>query len=365
MEHAFDGSRYTVGVEEELMIVDRSSLDLVNAIHAMLADAPPGAIHPELLQSVLEIATPVCASVPEAGEALRVLRASVRDHAAKHELLIGSAGTHPFARWEDQRIVRDDRYRELVTSLGYVARQELVFGLHVHVGLADPDEAIYVANGMRVHVPLLLALSANSPFWRGDLTGLASTRVPIFRSFPRVGIPPYFADWGDYERRIEFMVRTDLIADYTYLWYDVRPHPRLGTVEIRAMDAQTRVEHTVALAAFIQCLVKDLVEEFQAGRPSVDYDWEILDENKWIAARHGLDAELVSLPAGERVSVRRTAAGLLDRLGGHARDLGCVDELAAIGELLEKGNGAKRQTLVFEANHDLQELMAEIVTATA
>jgi len=365
MEHAFHGPRYTVGVEEELMILDRSSLDLVNAIHSMLEDPPPGEIHPELLQSVLEIATPVCADVPQAGAELRQLRAAVRDHAAKHDLLIGSAGTHPFARWEDQRIVRDDRYRELVTSLGYVARQELVFGLHVHVGLADPEEAIFVANGMRAHVPLLLALSANSPFWRGDLTGLASTRVPIFRSFPRVGIPPYFADWADYERRTSFMVRSGLIADYTYLWYDVRPHPRLGTVEIRAMDAQTRVELTVALAALIQCLVKELVEAFQAGEPSVDYSLEILDENKWLAARHGVDAELVVLPEGERVAVRRMTAELLARLGPHAAALGCVEELATIGELLEKGNGAKRQTLVYEANHDLQELMSEIVAATA
>jgi carboxylate-amine ligase len=331
----------------------------------MLADPPPGAIHPELLQSVLEIATPVCADVPEAGAALRELRASVRDHAAKHDLQIGSAGTHPFARWEDQRIVRDDRYRELVTSLGYVARQELVFGLHVHVGLADPEEAIYVANGMRAHVPLLLALSANSPFWRGDLTGLASTRVPIFRSFPRVGIPPYYADWDDYERRTTFLVRSGAIADYTYLWYDVRPHPRLGTVEIRAMDAQTRVEHTVALAALVQCLVKDLVEAFHAGESVRDLPWEVLDENKWTAARHGIDAELMALPDGERVPVRRAAAELLARVGEHASELGCVDALGTIGELLEKGNGAKRQTLVYEANHDLQELMAEIVAATA
>jgi carboxylate-amine ligase len=365
MEHAFAGPRYTVGVEEELMILDPTSLDLVSAIETILADPPPGEIHPELLQSVLEIATPVCRGVPEAGAALRELRASVRDHAATHELLIGSAGTHPFARWEDQRIVRDDRYRELVTSLGYVARQELVFGLHVHVGMADPEEAIHVANGMRAHVPLLLALSANSPFWRGDLTGLASTRVPIFRSFPRVGIPPLYADWADYERRISFMVSRGLIADYTYLWYDVRPHPRLGTVEIRAMDAQTRVEHTIALTALIQCLVKDLAEEYQAGRPASDYTWELLDENKWIAARHGLDAELVVLPDGERAPVRRTAATLLERLTGHAEALDCSAELQTIGEMLEKGNGAKRQTLVYEANHDLQELMAEIVGATA
>jgi carboxylate-amine ligase len=365
MEQAFRGPRYTVGVEEELMILDQSSLDLVNAIHTILTDPPPGAIHPELLQSVLEIATPVCANVPEAGAALRELRTNVRDHAAKHDLLIGSAGTHPFARWEEQRIVRDDRYRELVTSLGYVARQELVFGMHVHVGLADPEEAIYVANGMRAHVPMLLALSANSPFWRGDLTGLASTRVPIFRSFPRVGIPPHFGGWADYEDRCTFMVKSGLIADYTYLWYDVRPHPRLGTVEIRAMDGQTRIEHTIALAALIQCLVKELVEAFEAGERSVDYKIEILDENKWIAARHGLDAELVVLPEGERVAVRRTAAEHLARLAPHAAELGCVDELATVGELLEKGNGAKRQTLVYEANHDLQELMAEIVSATA
>jgi len=260
--------------------------------------------------------------------------------------------------------VRDDRYRELVTSLGYVARQELVFGLHVHVGLGTPEEAIYVANGLRTHVPLLLALSANSPFWRSELTGLASTRVPIFRSFPRVGIPPYFDDWADYERRISFMVRSGLIADYTYLWYDVRPHPRLGTVEIRAMDAQTRVEHTIALAALIQCLVKDLVEDFAAGRPCANHAWELLDENKWIAARHGIDAELVVLPDGGRTPVRAVASGLLDRIVSHGVELGCADELAVIRELLEKGNGAKRQALVYAANRDLQELMAEIVTAT-
>jgi carboxylate-amine ligase len=365
MEHAFVGPRYTVGVEEELMIVDGSSLDLANAIHTMLAEPPPGQVHPELLQSVLEIATPVCADVPEAAAALRQLREGVRDHAAKHDLLIGSAGTHPFARWEDQRIVRDDRYREIVTSLGYVARQELVFGLHVHVGLADPEEAIFVANGLRAHVPLLAALSANSPFWRGDLTGLASTRVPIFRSFPRVGIPPYYADWADYERRTSFLVRSGVIADYTYLWYDVRPHPRLGTVEIRAMDGQTRVEHTVALAALIQCLVRELVEAFRAGEPSRDYPFEILDENKWIAARHGIDAELVDLPGGERVPVRQATAALLERLSGHAEALGCIEQLTVVRELLDKGNGAKRQTLVYEANHDLQELMAEIVAATA
>ena len=171
-------------------------------------------------------------------------------------MTIGAAGTHPFAMWEDQRIVARPRYRDLVSALRFVARQELIFGMHVHVGLDDPDKAIHVANGMRVHMPILLGLSANSPFWRADVTGLASTRTPIFRAFPRVGIPPTYRDWEDYEKRIEFMIKSRVIEDYTYLWHDVRPHPKFGTVEIRVMDSQTRVEHTLGLAALVQALVR-------------------------------------------------------------------------------------------------------------
>ncbi len=248
MDHRFEGPRYTVGIEEELMILDSSSLDLVSAIESMLGEDPPsGEIKPELLESVLEIATSPCKDIPTAGAELVSLRALARDRARSLGLEIGAAGTHPFARWEDQRVVRDDRYRGLVRSLGFVARQELVFGMHVHVGMADPEETIYVANGLRPHVPLLIALSANSPLLRGELTGLMSSRVPIFRALPRVGLPPRFEDWADFERRVETMSESGMIEDYTYLWYDVRPHPRLGTVEIRAMDAQTRVEHTIAL----------------------------------------------------------------------------------------------------------------------
>ena len=186
------------------------------------------------MESVLEIATKPCANTAEAGRELRGLRSRVRDTAATLGYRIGSAGTHPFAMWEDQRIVARPRYRDLISALRFVARQELIFGMHVHVGIDDPDKAIHVANGMRVHVPVLLALSANSPFWRADATGLHSTRMPIFRAFPRVGIPPEYKDWADYERQIGFMVDSGVMEDYTYLWYDVRPHPRFGTVEIRA-----------------------------------------------------------------------------------------------------------------------------------
>src|ERR1700751_1646216 len=199
--------------------------------------------------------------------------------------------------------------------------------MHVHVGLADPEEAIYVVNALREHVPLLIALSANSPLWRGSPTGLASSRVPIFRAFPRVGLPPWFDDWRDFERRVETLTDSGAIDDYTFLWYDVRPHPRLGTIEIRAMDAQTRVEHTVALCAFIVSLVKLLTEDAHERVPVADPPWELLDENRWLAARHGLDAELIDAATSQRVGVRELTRSLLERLAPHASDLRCATEL--------------------------------------
>src|SRR4051794_19812984 len=248
------------------MILDAETLELANAIEEMLADGDvdAGEIKPELHESVLEVATEPCKNTAEAAEQLRGLRSAVREKAAAKGLTIGSAGTHPFAMWEDQRIVARPRYRDLIAALRFVARQEVIFGVHVHVGVEGADRAIHVANGMRVHVPLLLALSANSPFWRADATGLLSTRTPIFRAFPRVGIPPRYEDFEDYSKRVQFMIDARTIEDYTYLWYDVRPHPMFGTVEVRVMDAQTRVEHTLGLAALVQCLMKELSEHHDA-----------------------------------------------------------------------------------------------------
>jgi glutamate---cysteine ligase / carboxylate-amine ligase len=365
VEHRFAGHAYTLGIEEELMILDAQSLDLVNAIEALLEPAPPlGEIKPELMESVLEISTDPCANVPEAAEQLLALRRQVTETAASKDLSIGSAGTHPFAMWEDQRIVARPRYRDLISALRFVARQELIFGMHVHVGVDDPDKAIHVANGMRVHIPVLLGLSANSPFWRAAATGMASTRTPIFRAFPRVGIPPTYEDWEDYERRIEFMTTARVIEDYTYLWHDVRPHPKFGTVEVRVMDSQTHIEHSLGLAALVQALVRELSVHFEEGKRLSRYPHEMLDENKWLAARHGLDGELVDLPSSERVPTRALARRLLDRMREHSADLGSLAELEAVEDLLARGNGADRQVVVYEANHDLREVMAEIVAAT-
>jgi glutamate---cysteine ligase / carboxylate-amine ligase len=364
MEHNFTGPSYTLGVEEELMIVDGESYALVNAVESLLEEHEEGEIKPELMESVLEIATKPAANTAQTGRQLRALRAQVRATAGRRGLTIGSAGTHPFAMWEDQRIAARPRYRDLVSSLRFVARQELIFGMHVHVGIDDPDKAIHVANGMRVHLAVLLALSANSPFWRAQATGLLSARTPIFRQFPRVGIPPAYRDWADYEREIGFMIDSGVMDDPTYLWYDVRPHPSLGTVEIRVCDSQTRIEHTLGLAALIQAMVRELAEHFGSRGRRAAYPWQMLDENKWLAARHGLDGELVDLPSSDRVATKALARRLLDRLRDHARDLGSDGDFDAVEDLLARGNGAARQIVVYEANHDLREVMAEIVEAT-
>jgi carboxylate-amine ligase len=364
MEHRFLGPPFTVGIEEELMIVDASSYDLVNGVELLLSPEPDEQIKPELLESVLEISTAPHRDVSAAASELVALRRQVRARAEGRRLAIGSAGTHPWALWENQRVVARERYAELVETLALVARQELLFGLHVHVGIDDPEAAIAVANGLRLHIPILLALSANSPFSRGLETGLMSTRMPIFRSLPRVGIPPYYHGWEGWRDRIGSMVASGVIADYTYLWYDVRPHPNLGTVEIRAMDAQTRAEQTIALTALSQALVKQLYERHCAGERVTDHHAEMLDENKWLAARYGLDAELVDLPGTQRVSARELVRRELSELREHAQELGSSAQLEGIDELLDGGNGAERQLADYRDAGRLVPVMAGIVEQT-
>lgn len=368
MKQNFNGPLYTLGVEEELMIVDGESMDLVSAIEEMIESIPremEGEVKPELMQSVLEISTNVCRSAGEAAGQLEDLRRRVRETAESKGLTIGSAATHPFAKWEEQRIVDRPRYLEVVDALRFVARQELLFGLHVHVGMDDPEKAIHVANGMRVHLPILLALSSNSPFWRGVPTGLMSTRTPIFKQFPRVGVPPRYESWADFESRVEFMVRAKAVDDYTYFWWDVRPHPNLGTVEIRVCDAQTRLEHTIALAALVQAMCKELVEHYDAQNVLGTYPQEMLDENKWLAARYGLEAELVDLPSSSRVTAVDLGLRLVERLRPHAQELHCEREFEGVEDLIERGTGAQRQLAVWRANRDMRTLVRRIVEATA
>jgi carboxylate-amine ligase len=364
LDHKFHGPPFTVGVEEELMLIDPDTFDLAQAIEPLLEVVPAkfaGQVKPELMQAVLEIATKPCANVPEAGAELRELRQVVIDAAATQGLLVGAAATHPFAKCDDQLIVDRPRYRELVEELGYIALREIIFGTHVHVGIRGPDRAIYVADGIRRYLPLLLALSANSPFWEGHQTGLKSSRVPVFRAFPREGIPPHYGTWEIFSNRVELMMRAGAIDDYTFLWWDVRPHPNLGTVEVRIFDQQTRVDHTTALAALVVSLARRLCDLHDRGEAMVEYPTELVDDNKVRAAVQGTDGVLVDFRRGERIAAPQMAHDLVVLLSEHADALGCRAELEGVEDLLANGTGAHRQLEMYERTGDLKGLVAEIV----
>ena len=371
MDHNFgSGEAYTLGVEEEYMLLDPESFDLVQRIDTVLAafvgHEDEARMRPELMQSVLEVATPVCRNAGDADRELRKLRSGVREIAGGAGLRVGSAGTHPFSLFERQRITARDRYRSLVDQMQYVARRELIFGLHVHVAVDDPDKAIGVVNGVLVDLPLLLALSASSPFWRGEPTGLASTRQPIFAAFPRSGPPPRFRDYEDYAEVIGWLEHTGCIADYTHIWWDIRPHPKLGTVEIRICDGVTRVEDAVAIAAFCQALVKYYSELYEERGDVPGYHRILTTENKWLSVRYGLEAPIMDLATGRRnrIAVAQLVRRRLKDLEPHAKELGSERELEGIVEILRRGNGADRQLRVYNANKDIVEVAREIADAT-
>jgi carboxylate-amine ligase len=371
LDHKFgDSDPFTLGVEEEYMLLDPQSFDLVHHVDTMLTAVQDGEfierIGPELMQSVLEISTPVCHTAGDVDRELRRLRTYVTELARAEDLRVGSAGTHPFSLFERQRITARDRYRNLVDQLQYVARRELIFGLHVHVAVDDCEKAIQVMSALLVHLPDLLALSANSPFWRGEATGLSSSRQMVFAAFPRSGPPPRFRDYSDYAEVVGQLEKTGCIADYTHIWWDIRPHPRFGTIEVRVMDAVSRVEDTVALAAYIQSLVKLYSDRYTVGQELPSYHRILTTENKWLAARYGLEAPLMDLSTGRRnrVPVAQLIRRTLRDLEPHARELGSDRELEGIREILAKGNGSDRQRRIFNANRDIVEVTREVSEAT-
>jgi carboxylate-amine ligase len=371
LDHKFGaGDPYTLGVEEEYMLLDGETFDLVQHIDTVLAAVSGHELEPrinaELMQSVLEIATPVCRTASDVAEQLRKIRGYVCEVAREQGLRVGSAGTHPFSLFERQRITARDRYRNLVDQLQYVARRELIFGMHVHVAVDDAEKAIQVVNGLLNHLGQLLALSASSPFWRGEPTGLSSSRQMVFAAFPRSGPPPRFRDYSDYAEVVGQLEKTGCIADYTHIWWDIRLHPRLGTIEIRICDATTRLEDVVALTAFCQALVKHYCEQFERGEEIPSYHRILTTENKWLSARYGLEAPVMDLATGKRnrVPVAQLIRRTLKEIEPHARELGSERELEGIKEILDRGNGSDRQLRIFNANRDIVEVVREIADAT-
>jgi glutamate---cysteine ligase / carboxylate-amine ligase len=334
---------YTVGIEEEVMLLDEMTWGLAHRIDSVLPRLPRAdgdSFTAETQGSVLEIQTGVHTAIGEATRELGSLRGELEETLRPLSMRAAGAGTHPFAVWQEIVVSAGERYQFVYGSMRELARREPTFGLHVHVGIPHPEAAIYAANRLRTHIPLLLALSVNSPFWQGRDTGLASARTPLFQAFPRVGIPRAFDDYGAYVESVDVLIRCDAIPEPTFLWWDVRPQPALGTVEMRIMDSQTNLADTAAIAALVQCVVRAEIEGEE--RLERHMPQEVLSENRFLAARDGMDAELIEPERGCRVPALELLEELVDACRPHAEVLGCATELERALEL-GRHTGAKRQ----------------------
>jgi carboxylate-amine ligase len=369
LDHRFGaGPALTVGVEEEYMLLDADTLDLVQRVESILRDEERGEfaelVAPELFESLVEFHTPVCATIGDVARDLRRLRAHAVAAAGAQGLRLGCAGTHPFSLFEAQHVTGRARYRALVDQLQYVARRELIFGFHVHVAVDDPDEAIRLMGALAAHLCELVALSASSPLWRGRPTGFASSRHLIFSSFPRSGPPPRFASFAEYAEVVQRLVATGCIEDYTRIWWDVRPQPRFGTIEVRVMDAVSNVDDAVALAAYVQALVKHYLADHASADAATACHPVLTHENKWQAARYGLAATVVDPIGGAAMPVAALIERTLRALAPHARELGSDAVLDAVRHILRDGNGARRQLAVYAREQDAVAVARDIVDLT-
>jgi carboxylate-amine ligase len=359
---------YSVGIEEEYQILDPDNLELVSGIEAILSafagEVVRPRIKPELLQSAVEATTKIAGTVAEAVEDLADLRDRLHRVAAEQGALIASAGTHPFSRYEHQDVTARRRYAEIAESLGWPAERQLVFGLHIHVGVSSPEKAIACVNGVRSCLPELLALSANSPFWQGRPTGHASTRIQVVDELPRSGIPPTLSSFGEFRRLAGRGVETGSIRDYTYIWWDVRPHPALGTVEVRICDAQTRVENVAAIAALVQSLVATFGSDFETGERPRTVPHLLVEENRRRAALDGLRAQLIDFDSDAERPAPDAIRALVEHCSPAAEALGCDDELAGVEQIITRGTGADEQLHRYDESGSLLDVARWLVQET-
>ena len=335
---------YTVGIEEEVMLLDPEDWSLAQRSDDILPDLPDGLlahVSAETHQAAIELATDPHERVSDAIAQLRHLRIWLTEELAELGLAVAGAGTHPTALWTETRVSPASRYQVIQRTMADLARREPTFALHVHVGVPDAERAIQLLNQLRAHLPMLLALSANSPFWQGRATGLASTRTSVFGAFPRTGVPRRFTSYEDWVQTVDTLLRSGAFPEPTFLWWDVRPQPRFGTVEVRVMDVQTRVPETAAIVALVQCIARRELVERVAARP-VAHSPEVLVENRFLAARDGMDAFLIDPEQESAVPARILLDELVQACEPHAEALGCPDELAAVADLALR-TGAQRQ----------------------
>lgn len=358
----------SIGIEEEYMSVDPDTRDLRSHIgfeilekgKAILSER----VKPEMHQSVIEVGTGVCKDITEARKDLQHLRGHIINLARDNGLRLAAAGTHPFADWRAQAIYPDERYHVIVEDLKMVARANLIFGLHVHIGIENREDAIQIMNAARYFVPHILALSTNSPFWLGMETGLKSYRCKVFDKFPRTNIPDYFPSAGEYENFINLLVKTKCIDNAKKIWWDIRPHPYFPTLEFRMCDIPMRMNETLAIAALIQATVAKLYKLYSANQGFRLYRRALLMENKWRAARYGCDGKLIDFGKSTEVPFSSLMDEYLELIDDVVDDLGVRPEINYIAKILKMGTGADRQLRVFRETGDLTKVVDYIISET-
>lgn len=358
---------FTLGIEEEFQIIDPETGQLVSHIQQILENGKmllKERVKAEMHQSVVELGTDICGDIGSARQQVIDLRSQLASVAARGGLKIASAGTHPFSHWQDQLITADERYTTIVNDMQQIARINLIFGLHVHVGIPDREEAIDVMNQARYFLPHLYALSVNSPFWLGQNTGLKAYRQMIFQRFPRSGIPDAFESLSEYEDYLKLLVMTGCIDNAKKIWWDIRLHPFFDTIEFRICDAQSRVDDTVALAALMQAIVAKLQKLRDQNVTFRSYPRRLLDENRWRAARYGIDGKLIDFGRRCEVDERELLDEMLAFVATEVDELGSRAELAHIERIMREGTGADRQLAVWESTGDTKAVVDHIVQET-
>ncbi|MDQ3706828.1 MAG: carboxylate-amine ligase [Chloroflexota bacterium] len=358
---------FTLGVEEEFQIVDPSTRDLKPFVEQMLSHGEEDFIEHvkrEMIQSMVETVTPVCENVEAARREVYRLRAGVAELAARNGLAIVASGAHPFSHWQSQIITENERYKVLEQDLQDVVRSILIFGLHVHVGIPDRDLLVDIMNEARYFLPHMLALSSNSPFWQGRHTGLKSYRTIIWQQFPRTGIPSTLGSWSDFENFVNLLIKTNSIDNGKKIWWDLRPHPYFSTLEFRVCDMPTNPAETIMIVAFFQAIVAKLYKLRQKNLGFRIYDRALIMENKWRAARYGIDGMLIDFGKEQEVPMRQLALELLEFVDDVVDDLGSRDAVNYVHKVLQDGTGADRQMEIYRRTGNLSDVVDYLIYET-
>jgi glutamate---cysteine ligase / carboxylate-amine ligase len=363
--------RASLGIEVELTLVDRETGALASAATPILdelgrghEDGHPKAKH-ELFECTIEVITGICATPAEAKGDLSATIDEVRRAAATRGLDLMSAGSHPFSHPHEQVVSPDPRYAALIEEMQWTARRLQIFGIHYHVGVRSAEKSIVIANALQFYLAHLLALSASSPYWEGHDTGLASCRVKVFEQLPTAGLPPVIQDWTDFEQFMHTLVAAEAIKTIREVWWDIRPHPNFGTVELRICDGMPTLREIAAVGALVQSLVHRIDLQLDANQPPyIAREWTVR-QNKWLAARHGLDAKLIVDDEGSRMTARDAVDELLSELAPFAAELGCEKELADVATILDVGPSYARQRAIVAGGGSLRDVVKGLVDELA